>query len=37
MKDFAKATGKFLKEVIKILIFGEQPPNNNNHPGKASD
>lgn len=37
MKDIAKATGEFLKAVIKVLLFGEQPPNDDDYPGKASD
>jgi len=36
IRDFAKATGEFLKAVLKVMLFGEQPPNDDNHPGKPS-
>lgn len=36
MKEIAKATGEFLKAVLSIMLFGKNPPNDDNHPGKAS-
>ena len=36
VKDFAKATGEFLKAVLSIMLFGETPPSDDDHPGKPS-
>jgi len=36
MKEIVKIAGEFLKAVLKVILFGEQPPHDDNHPGKAS-
>lgn len=37
VKDIAKITAEFLKAVLSIMLFGQTPPNDDDHPGKASD